>query len=142
MRGVGIGLWFAAHGDLLLTALYLILEQVIFEFKVGNAPLTISTFVIYKDCPGRERTAACQALGQLTFDGFDRSSTLVHLKLPDRVHISHQVNKKVAVSLCPQFCVASRLKCSGTNQVGQLFWYVRPISCQSDLNTPYLFVRN
>jgi hypothetical protein len=79
LRGVGIGLWFAVHGDLLLTLLYLILEQVIFEFEVGNAPLTISTFVIYTDCPGRERTAACQALGQLTFDGFDRSSTLVHL---------------------------------------------------------------
>jgi len=62
LRGVGIGLWFAVHGDLLLTAVYLILEQVIFEFEVGNAPLTISTSVIYTDCPGREWTAACQAL--------------------------------------------------------------------------------
>lgn len=51
---------------LLLTAVYLILEQVIFKFEVGNAPLTISTSVIYTDCPGRERTAACQALGQPT----------------------------------------------------------------------------
>jgi hypothetical protein len=33
----------------------LILEQVIFEFEVGIAPLTISTSVIYTDCPGRER---------------------------------------------------------------------------------------
>jgi hypothetical protein len=66
LRGVGIGLWFAVHGDLLLTAVYLILEQVIFEFEVGDTPLTISTCVIYTDCPGRERTVACRALGQLT----------------------------------------------------------------------------
>ncbi len=55
MSGIGIGLWFAVHGDLLLTAVYFILEQVIFEFEVGIAPLTISTSVIYTDCPGRER---------------------------------------------------------------------------------------
>jgi hypothetical protein len=48
LRGVGIGLWFAVHGDLLLTAVYLILEQVIFKFEVGNAPLTISTSVVYR----------------------------------------------------------------------------------------------
>jgi hypothetical protein len=67
---------------------------------------------------------------------FDASTS----EAPWQVHISQQVNKKVAVWLCPQFCVASRLKCSGTDQVGQLFWYVRPISCQWSEHQHSIFV--